>query len=98
MNFKDISYFVPIMCFYFLLVLPAQWTRGDGSGGSEEKIGVFANKEVCYAKCSTRKRNGQLANGATVDSKTKKTCFCEYGMKGRNNNGNWINTFIKRGN
>ena len=78
-------------------MLPAQWNRGDGSGGSEERIGVFANKEICYAKCSVRRRNGKLANGATVDSKTKKTCFCEYGMKGRNNNGNWITTFIKRG-
>ena len=79
------------------LVLPAQWTIGDGSGGSEEKIGTFANKEICYAKCSVRKRNGQLANGVTVDSKTQKVCYCEYGMKTRNKNKSWRSTFIKRG-
>eukprot|EP00795_Rhopilema_esculentum_P012586 gene12586-3287_t len=77
-------------------VLPAQWTIGDGSGGSEEKIGTFANKEICYAKCSVRKRNGQLANGVTVDSKTQKVCYCEYGMKARNKNKSWRSTFIKR--
>ena len=79
------------------IVLPARWMRGDGSGGSEERIGTFANKEVCYAKCSVRRRNGKLANGVTVDSKTKKNCYCEYGMKGKNNNAAWITTFIKRG-
>ena len=82
---------------FTFIVLPAQWKRGDGTGGPEVRIGVFANKEICYAKCSVRKRNGKLANGATVDSRTKKTCYCEFGMKGRNNNRNWITTFIRRG-
>ena len=78
-------------------VLPAQWRRGDGTGGPEVRIGVFANKEVYYAKCSVRRKNGKLINGATVDSRTKKTCYCEFGMRGRNKNRNWITTFIKRG-
>ena len=60
------------------------------------RIGVFANKEICYAKCSVSRKNGKLANGATVDSRTKKICYCEYGMTGRNNNRQWITTFIRR--
>ena len=82
---------------FAFIVLPAQWKRGDGTGGPEVRIGVFASKEICYAKCSVRKRNGKLANGATVDSRTKKNCYCEFGMKGRNNNQHWITTFIRRG-
>lgn len=78
------------------LVGPAQWARGDGTGGSEEKIGIFANKEECYAKCSVRRKGGKLANGVTVDSKTGKTCYCEYGMKGRTSAQVWTSTFIKR--
>ena len=85
------------MIFYILSVLPAKWARGDGSGGPEEKIGVFASKDVCYAMCSKREKNGLLANGATVDSKTEKTCYCEYGQNGRQTDGHWINTFIERG-
>ena len=63
------------------IVLPAQRKRGDGTGGPEVRIGVFANKETCYAKCSVQRRNGKLANGATVDSRTKKACYCDFGMK-----------------
>ena len=80
-----------------LLASPAQWKVGDGIGGSEERIGSFANKEICYQKCLNRRKNGKLANGVTVDSKTQKSCFCEYGMKGRNRNGGWVSTFINRG-
>ena len=57
---------------------------------------MFANKEECYAKCSGRKKNGKLANGVTVDTKTGKNCYCEYGMKGRNKAQQWTSTFIKR--
>ena len=77
--------------------MPARWLFGDGSGGSEERIGVFANKEICYAKCSVRKKNGKLANGVTVDSRTEKTCFCEYGQKRRRGSLFFKNTYIIRG-
>lgn len=76
---------------------PAQWQVGDGVGGGEQKIGVFATKEICYQKCLNRKKNGKLPNGVTVDSKTHKNCFCEYGMKGRSRNAAWVSTFINRG-
>ena len=69
---------------------------GDGIGGTEQKIGKFANKEVCYQKCMNRRYRGKLPNGVTVDSKTQKQCYCEYGMRKRNRNAAWINTFIKR--
>jgi len=78
-------------------VLPAQWGRGDGTGGTEMRIGEFANETVCYAKCSVQRKDGKLANGATVDSTTKRTCFCEFGMDGISINENWITTFIRRG-
>ena len=74
----------------------AQWAIGDGSGGSEERIGTFKNKEECYMKCLTKRRNGKLANGVTVDAATGQSCYCEYGQTGRNGNTVWINTFIRR--
>ena len=47
-------------------------------------------------KCLTKRRNGKLANGVTVDAATGKSCYCEYGQTGRNGSGSWKNTFIKR--
>ncbi len=55
------------------------------------------SKEDCYAMCSTMKKNGKLANGATVDQKTGKICYCEFGMKKRNTVTKWTSTFIIRG-
>ena len=75
---------------------PEHWATGDGKGGSEQRIGTVENKEECYRKCLTRKRYGQLANGATVDAATGRICYCEYGQTRRNANRNWINTYIRR--
>ena len=55
------------------------------------------SKEDCYAMCSNMQRHGQYANGATVDQKTGKLCYCEFGMKKRNNVRKWTSTFIIRG-
>ena len=61
------------------------------------KIGGVESKEDCYAMCSTYVKNGKLANGATVDVKTNKICYCEFGMKKRNVNKKWKSVFIIRG-
>ena len=61
------------------------------------KIGTFKSKVHCYAMCRSRTKNGVLANGATVDSATGKTCYCEFGMKSRNSVKKWTTTFITRG-
>ena len=53
------------------------------------------NRNECFIKCSHRRRNGKLANGATVDAATGKLCYCEYGQTGRNNARRWKNTFIR---
>ncbi len=74
-----------------------KWGIGDGIGGTEVKIGNVKSKEDCYALCSTKKKGGKLANGATVDVKTQTICYCEFGMKKRNTVKKWMNTVIKRG-
>lgn len=74
---------------------PVEWSVGDGIGGSEENIGQVTNTAECLTKCYSRKRNGKLANGVTVDAKTGKSCFCEYGQKNRNKALNWRNTLIR---
>eukprot|EP00795_Rhopilema_esculentum_P015293 gene15293-6507_t len=72
-----------------------KWERGDGTGGSEVNIGKVTNAAECVAKCSSRKKNGKLANGATVDAATQKRCYCEFGQTGRNSAASWRNTFIR---
>ena len=79
----------------YLLEFPVNWARGDGQGGSEEHIGTVTNAAECVVKCYSRKRNGKFANGATIDSATQKSCYCEYGQTGRNSASNWKNTFIR---
>ncbi len=56
-----------------------------------------ASKEDCFARCSLLKKSGVYANGATVDRKTGKLCYCEFGMSKRNTNKKWTSTFIIRG-
>ncbi len=51
----------------------------------------------CYAMCSSMKRNGVYANGATSDAKTGKICYCDFGMKRRNTVTTWKSTYIIRG-
>ncbi len=80
------------------MVSGPDWAKGDGVGGTEERIGIVASKEDCYARCSVRRKNGKFANGATVDTKTEKNCYCEYGMTGRDYSAQkWTSTLIFRG-
>ena len=72
-----------------------KWVTGDGTGGSEVNIGKVTNAAECVAKCSSKKKNGKLANGATVDAATKTKCYCEFGQSGRNSAASWRNTFIR---
>ena len=74
---------------------PTSWKTGDGTGGSEEHIGKVSNAAECAVKCYSRRKNGKLANGATVDTATQTSCYCEYGQTGRNSAKNWRNTFIR---
>ena len=71
------------------------WTIGDGTGGSEEGIGKVTSKYECIAKCFSRKKDGRLANGATIDTATHSRCYCEYGQTGRKSATKWQNTFIR---
>ncbi len=73
------------------------WAIGDGIGGTEVRIGLVASKQDCYVICSKTMKNGQLANGATIDVATNKNCYCEFGMNKRNTNKKWTSTFIVRG-
>ncbi len=75
----------------------AKWEAGDGIGGSEERLGRVKSKEECFNRCIAQSRNGQKANGATVDSRTKTSCYCEYGMTGRSSGKQWMSSFIHRG-
>ena len=71
-----------------------EWKPGDGIGGFEKKIGTFANPAICVQKCKGYKYNGAVANAVTVDSKTGKSCFCEFKSTGRNGNRNWKSCLI----
>ena len=70
------------------------WFYGDGIGGSEENIGQVAGREECVFKCSTRRQNGRLANGATLDAATETKCYCEFNQRGRSGGRRWINAYI----
>ncbi len=84
-------------CRIFLIFLgDTDWRVGDGIGGSEKRIGTVSSKEHCYALCSNTKKKGKYANGATVDVKTNTDCYCEYGMKDRDDNPKWISSYIER--
>ncbi len=76
---------------------PEKWSTGDGIGGTEVRIYGTYSKEDCYAMCSTMKKNGVYANGATTDKKTNKLCYCEFGMTKRNAVTKWTSTYIIRG-
>lgn len=71
------------------------WGTGDGTGGPEENIGKVINAAECVVKCCSRRKNGKLANGATVDAATQTTCYCEYGQTGRSSATTFRNTFIR---
>ncbi len=79
-----------------LLIEKHSWGIGDGIGGTEVRVGIVKSKEDCYAICRTRTKNGVLANGATVDTKTGTNCYCEFGMKKRNTVKKWSSAFIIR--
>ncbi len=84
-------------CKHFLIFLKdTNWRVGDGIGGSERRIGKVSSKAHCYALCSKTKKKGRYANGATVDVKTNTDCYCEFGMKDRDNDQKWISSFIER--
>ena len=71
-----------------------KWFPGDGIGGFEKRIGTFPNPGVCVQKCKGYKLNGIIANAVTVDSKTGKSCYCEFKSTGRNSNRDWKSCMI----
>ena len=72
------------------------WQSGDGTGGTEKMIGTFSGPKECVDKCKIYKNNGQSANAATVDSVTRKKCYCEFGATGKNSNNNWKTCMFKK--
>ena len=72
------------------------WSIGDGIGGTWVRVGIVASKADCFAICTMKVKNGILANGATVDTKTGTNCYCEFGMTKRNKVRKWSSTFIIR--
>ena len=65
------------------------WKHGDGIGGFEKKIGMVAGPLQCLNRCKRYTYRGKKSNGATVDSRTGKKCYCEFTMTGRNSNHQW---------
>ena len=70
----------------FLTVAPStfDWsgcTWSDGKRLSSQRISVGAsdNPKDCYETCKLyRKSDGTAPNGATVDTKSGKSCYCEF--------------------
>jgi hypothetical protein len=62
---------------------------GDGSGGSEQKIGDADSPEHCITMV---KELCPTANGATLPGHGSGPCYCEYGMTGVSRASHWWQT------
>ena len=66
---------------------------GDGIGGTEILIGDQRGS-VCIDACKQRKQINSSINGVTLFSEAiKGGCWCEKGMKGRNNNTKYMSCY-----
>ena len=59
--------------------LKCTFSSGDGTGGSEVKIGDQTGDE-CIEACMDRKQNDHRINGVTIYSNGKGGCWCEQNM------------------
>ena len=69
------------------------FARGDGTGGTEERLGVTDTDTECEDRVL---RDEPSANGATWGTDGSKKCFAEFGATGRNDDGN-LRTCIFKG-
>jgi len=71
---------------------------GDGTGGSEKKIGTYPNRMQCLEACYQRKKGGESSiNGATFEKlggSNQKECYCETGMTSRNGVVKWESSYF----
>ena len=69
-----------VPCFDFIPApFSCSFSNGDGSGGSEEKIGLQKGN-ACVKACIERKRKDDTINGVTVYQGNKRGCWCEKRM------------------
>merc|ERR1719450_1520829 len=59
--------------------LKCTFSSGDGTGGSEVKIGDQTGDE-CIKACMDRRQNDHRINGVTIYSNGKGGCWCEQNM------------------
>ena len=72
----------------FFSVVRCKWVDGDGTGGSEKKIGETDSREECEALV---RKEHPTANGATYcgTSESCKTCYAEFGATSSSGGTNW---------
>ena len=61
--------------------LSCTFSPGDGSGGTEVKVGSQRGSE-CVTACMQLKVNDNSINGVTVYRNQRAGCWCEKGMTG----------------
>ena len=86
-------------CTLFILDLNGDsrctFQTGDGTGGSEVKIGDQRGS-ACVDACVERKRTDPTINGVTVFRDTSKGgCWCERTMNGRSKSTEYKSCIIK---
>ena len=86
-------------CSFFILGLNGDsrctFRTGDGTGGSEVKIGAQRGS-ACVDACIKRKRTDRTINGISVFRDTRKGgCWCERKMNGRNTNARYKSCILK---
>ena len=73
-----------------------KFTTGDGTGGTEKKIGGQTGN-ACIKACLAYKKKNKKVNGVTVFRNNKPGCWCEIGMKTKNKNKKYKTCFLPVG-
>ena len=63
-----------------------EFSMGDGTGGTEERVGDAANTMDCVAMVIALRPD---ANGATYSNAGGQGCYAEFGMTGSNGSESW---------
>ena len=70
------------------------FVSGDGSGGSERKIGTQKGAE-CIKACIELRKTDTSINGVTVVADNRPGCWCEKSMTGVSSSGTYKTCFLK---
>ena len=81
---------------FIILVLQCSFVSGDGTGGTETKIGSQKGS-ACIKACIELKKTDSSINGVTVIADNRPGCWCEKSMTGVSPSGTYKTCFLKAG-